>query len=133
MTRAKGRAWRPPPRPLDPKTRIAYENWVQTTASTETLECRVGRHRWPGLTEKALTATEQKNGQWLLEADCDRGCGVALWRIMDADGYIIRSVPRYDYTKTGYLLPTEARSGHGLSSEQKAFMRRELLNRRLKP
>jgi hypothetical protein len=123
---------------LDPKTQVAFEQWLASQVDTVVLRCRVGRHKWPDPFDKACHVTKPAvlNGRFLIEADCERGCGVSVTRYVGTDGIIERSIPHYDYpdndaTGRAYLLPREARSGHGLTKEQRGLMFLELIKRRV--
>lgn len=64
---------------------------------------------------------------------CKRRCGTTVTRFYTSDGVIARS-PRithdeYEYPERGYLIPKEARSGHGLTKEMRAMARAEEFER----
>jgi len=117
----------------------AFVDWAQTV-KLAILKCRTSGHRFPDWDDRKRTRiTRRADRSYLIDAPCTRGCGVRLTRFIGADGYLLRSnrmthdysgaVSRdYDPNK-GYRLPQAARTGHGFSRAQRAYLRAELLER----
>jgi hypothetical protein len=108
----------------------AFEAWV-STLPTNILQCRDPSrgHRFVDWEDKRARARGVMG--WVqIEVPCLRRCGTLLTQFVDPDtGYITRSNRvRYDYEKW-YLIPDEARSGHGITRAMNAVIRAERLQR----
>lgn len=110
----------------------AFQDWL---AGTETafLECRNGRHIFPGMTDKG-TDLEVRQGMCYVEASCPR-CGTVLKSAINVnDGFLVgKSKSTYEYPE-GYLLPKEAvgPGGSVMDREHRAQVRLEILDRGLR-
>jgi hypothetical protein len=112
---------------------LAFLQWL---ASTETafLECRDGRHIFPGMTDER-TQMEIRYGFCFVEAGCPR-CGTLLHKVLGVkDGFLTgqRGRAGYEYPD-GYLLPKEATGsgGSAMDKAHRAQVRLELLARAFK-
>jgi hypothetical protein len=107
----------------------AFQDWLLST-ETAYLECRNGRHIFPGLTDRR-TDLEVRQGVCYSEAPCPR-CGTVLHKLMGVkDGYLVGvSSKSYEYPD-GYLLPPEATGtgGSAMDRDHRAMVRKELMER----
>jgi hypothetical protein len=120
----------------------AYQKYLERVPSN-ILKCRIYGHKFPDLDDelkkKNSRASVRRNrrGTIVIQIECGRRCGTYLTRFRTADGYRARSNriyreddrKEYDYDNPGYLLPPEARSGHGLTVEMNAMARAEEMER----
>jgi hypothetical protein len=118
----------------------AFEKWAQTI-SVRILKCRTSGHRFPDWDDSKHTriTRERATRNYVITAPCTRRCGVILTRWIDPDGYLVRNNKiQMDYTQAhtadrdpdkAYLMPKRARSGHGFTRAQRAYLRRELIER----
>lgn len=109
----------------------AFQNWL-AAAETAYLECRVGKHIIPGITDER---TDKKviRGVCITEAACVR-CGVVLRKQIGVkDGYLQDGGRgNYDYSQAnGYLLPKEATGpgGSAMDRAHRGMVRLEVLDR----
>jgi hypothetical protein len=108
----------------------AFQNWL-ASAETAYLECRDGRHIFPGMTDRR-TELELRYGVCFAEASCPR-CGTTLQKVFGVrDGMIAgqRGRASYEYPD-GYLLPREATGsgGSAMDKPHRAEVRLELAKR----
>jgi|SRR5215471_7885190 len=114
----------------------AFEQWAQNLP-LNALECRVGQHRWPDWSDHRRTKIKrQVNGIFHIHVECMRKCGAYLTRYVNQDGYLTRANKiKHEYPKekdgspSVYLMPKEARSGHGFTAAQRAYLRAEIIER----
>lgn len=110
----------------------AAENWITTVASNEALLCRVGRHQVYDLLDLEAPLEHQRDGSYVMDMECRRGCGTKVTKFYGSSGIITRtkSVPvRYEYDPArDYLMPPEARMR--LTREQRGLINLELIRRR---
>jgi hypothetical protein len=110
----------------------AFQNWLSST-ETAFLECRNGRHIFPGMTDRG-TDLEVRQGMCYVEAACPR-CGTVLKSVIGIkDGFLTTgSKASYEYPD-GYLLPKEAtgQGGSAMDKEHRAKVRLEILDRGLR-
>jgi hypothetical protein len=118
----------------------AFERWAQTI-SLRILKCRTSGHRFPDWDDPKRTKIVRSGatGGYTITAPCTRRCGVVLTRFVDRDGYLIRSNKiQNDYSEAhtadrdpdkSYLMPKAARSGRGFTKAQRAYLRREIIER----
>lgn len=123
----------------------AYEKYLQNV-SMSILKCRIYGHDIPDLDvelrRKNSTARvwKTRRGSTVIQVECKRKCGTIVTRFRAPGGYIEKANrvqhvneqderKEYDYDNPRYLLPPEARSGHGLTKEMNAMAREEELNR----
>jgi hypothetical protein len=107
----------------------ALADWANRLPD-KALECRVSGHRWPGWTDRRRThISRERNGTYLINAECERKCGARITRHIDRDGYLSRNnIVRVEYD-ADYLMPAAARTGRGYSRAQRAYLRAEMLDR----
>ena len=120
----------------------AYQKYLER-APMNVLKCRIYGHRFPDLDEELKRARSRASvrrtrmGTIIIEIECSRRCGTFLSRFRTSDGYRAKANKishqddrkEYDYDNPGYLLPPEARSGHGLTAEMNAMARAEEITR----
>lgn len=108
-----------------------FRSWADS-APTEVLECRVGRHVFPGITDER-TKHRAKQGRVIIEAHCLRNCGTFLRKYLGATGILEGAYTRYDQD-SDYKLPpglTET-SNNRLSKAQIGYIRMVLIKRKEK-
>jgi hypothetical protein len=119
-----------------------YQRYLENVP-TAILKCRIYGHDFPDLDKELAKKHPRANvrrtrrGTIVIQVECGRKCGTSLFRFRSPDGYITRSNRvihvddrrEYDYDNPGYLLPPDARSGHGLTKEMYAMARAEELIR----
>ena len=120
------------------RQREAFERWAQSI-SLRILKCRVQGHQFPDWDHKSSRVARQRDGTFTIEAPCGRRCGVMLVRYVGDDGYLLRSNKiTHDYSQArsadrdpdkAYMMPAAARTGHGYTRGQRAYLRREYLAR----
>jgi hypothetical protein len=131
--------------PADDRTREAvkqweaFERWAQNI-SAAILKCRTSGHRFPDWDDQRRTKISRRPDRtYIIDAACTRKCGVTLTRYVDQDGYLVgRNRIQMDYSQAvtanrdpdkAYLMPKDARSGRGFTRAQRAYLRRELIDR----
>ena len=118
----------------------AFEQWAENI-SLPILKCRTSGHRFPDWDDPRRTAITRNpgSGAYVIRAACIRKCGVILSRYITPDGYLSRSNRiTHDYSQAhprdrdpdkSYKMPAAARTGHGYTKDQRAYLRRELILR----
>jgi len=108
---------------------IAFQNWLQNIRTSD-LECRVGRHKLPDITDRRTRGYVVKGVKYL-ERDCLRKCGTTVTTYVDATtGLLARRAKTQHHYDKGYLMPREARTGKGYTKELLAELRLELIERK---
>jgi hypothetical protein len=114
---------------------IALEAYV-SSAPTEVLQCRTGRHDLPYLNAWHITRPGELQGNYQADSDCRNGCGTHVTRIYDRSGYSFGSTTRrtdssYDYDVHGYGLSEAVlelmANGEITRADLNAACRRELM------
>ena len=118
----------------------AFERWAQTI-SLRILKCRTSGHRFPDWDDNRRTKITRDGvtGTYTITRPCARKCGVVSIRYVDRDGYLTRrNRLTMDYSEAhtadrdpdkAYMMPAAARTGHGYTRGQRAYLRREYLAR----
>ena len=109
----------------------AARSWA-SKADTQHLECRVGRHRFPGYTDlgtgKNITLDyNRKDGVYELVLDCER-CGTSVRKIVTKGTGEISESGRYTHPD-GYLF--QDGTGYRMDKEGLGQVRLELISRAL--
>lgn len=105
----------------------SFINWLSAT-DTEKLECRVLMHHWPSFMSNRTSVRKQRNGSFVIEAYCLRGCGVKRTQFVESDGVLDAAQSRYDYTDAkGYQYSEDNWS---MSAEMRGLIRLELMSRK---
>ena len=112
-----------------------FLEWV-ATADTVVLECRIGQHVFPGISDDKTTVAPRRRGGYDLTAFCarlveDRNCGTELRKVLTSDGILQHAVAKYDHDHF-YMLPAGvAEAGNNqLSKRQRGIIRKELMRRK---
>ncbi len=112
-----------------------FLEWV-ATADTVVLECRVGQHTFPGISDEKVTVTPRRRGGYDLTAFCarvveDQNCGTELRKVLTSDGILQFAVSKYDHDHFYMLPPGVAEAANNqLSKRQRGIIRKELMRRK---
>jgi hypothetical protein len=128
----------------------AYQQYLERLPMN-VLQCRIYGHKYPDLHEELKKGSKSRAkvrksriGNVSIQIECLRKCGTSIYRFRTFDGYVDRpnrvihedknailmsERREYDYDNPTYLVPPEARSGHGLTKEMNAMARAEELTR----
>jgi hypothetical protein len=113
----------------------AFADWVKA-ASTAVLECRTGRHFFPGITDERLSVSRRRNGGYELTAPCTRevdgeNCGTTLRKILGPDGVLEWGTSTYEYDSRYPITdPQIELKNHNLTKAQRGLIRVELARRK---
>ena len=113
----------------------AFLEWL-LRAPTVVLECRIGRHVFPGITDERLDV-KTRQGRVQLAADCIRedadgeSCGTHLVKYLGETGILEGARAKYDHD-SAYKIPEGVADpdSHQLTKEQRGMVRQELLRRK---
>lgn len=113
----------------------AFLDWL-VNAPTLVLECRVGRHVFPGITDER-TDTKTRQGKVQLSAYCVREdadgatCGTYLIKYLGETGILEGARAKYDHDSE-YKIPEGVADpdSHQLTRVQRGMIRKELVKRK---
>ena len=102
-------------------------------APTVVLECRIGQHKFPGITSDKLEI-KAKLGRVQLRGYCEREtegqtCGTFQVKYLGSDGIMEGAASKYDYDSS-YPLPEAMEANGRISREQRGTIRLELIRRK---